>query len=425
MTSFLIRRGIAVLLAGGAALLGAACEDVPGSTNAVAPPSAPASAVAVDPATALANAKKFSACMREQGITDWPDPTVEPGGGVSLGKPAQSDPKATAARESCQHFLGAAGQNAAPHADGDDAAAAGWQTKTPGGDCECADGSTYNFFVRTGDPKKVVFFLDGGGACWSAATCAKDSGNHYQTAIEPPDQGGIFNAKDARNPFAGYSFVYVPYCTADVHIGEADTTYVAGLTIHHHGYANGSAALDQLVKSFPQATDVVVVGGSAGSVSAPLYAGLVADRLPNAHVTSISDSSGSYPDVPQMNKVLTGKAWNAQALPADPSMPGFFIATAKRHPGIVFARIDHSQDEDQKFHLKLAGTPSDNVATLLHTNEAQIEKAGATLHTYTEPGDAHMVVDNEKFYTETVDGVALSEWVTRLVAGNPGADVGS
>jgi hypothetical protein len=36
-----------------------------------------------------------------------------------------------------------------------------------------------------------------------------------------------------------------------------------------------------------------------------------------------------------------------------------------------------------------------------------------------------MVVDNEKFYTETVDGVALSEWVTRLVAGNPGADVGS
>lgn len=243
--------------------------------------------------------------------------------------------------------------------------------------------------------------------------------------IEPPDQGGIFDAKNTRNPFAGYAFVYVPYCTADVHIGDADTTYATGLTIHHHGYANGSAALDQLVRSFPQATDVVVIGGSAGAVSAPLYAGLVADRLPTAHVTSISDSSGSYPDVPQMNKVLTGKAWNAQALPADPSMPGFFIATAKRHPRIVFARIDHSQDEDQKFHLTLVGTGSDDVAALLRSNEAQIERAGVSLYAYTEPGDAHMVVDNEDFYTENVGGVALSDWVARRVAGKPGADVGS
>ncbi|MEV0809856.1 pectin acetylesterase-family hydrolase [Micromonospora sp. NPDC050200] len=420
MTGCLSRRGIAVLLAVGVAVSAAACDDAPTSTNAVAT----ASAGAPDQAAALADAKKFSACMREQGITDWPDPTVQPDGGISLGMPAQSDSKVNAARDACQHFLGTAGPNAAPHADGDDAAAAGWETKTPGGDCECADGSKYNFYVRTGDPKKVVLFLDGGGACWSAATCAKDSGNHYQTTVEPPDQGGIFDAKNARNPFAGYSFVYVPYCTADVHLGDADTTYAPGLTIHHYGYANGTAALAQLVKSFPQATDVVVIGGSAGSVSAPLYAGLVADRLPTAHVTSISDSSGSYPDVPQMNKVLTGKAWNAKALPADPSMPGFFIATAERHPDIVFARIDHLQDENQKFHLKLAGTPSDDVATLLRTTEAQIEKAGVTLHTYTEPGDDHMVVDNEDFYTENVDGVALSDWVAGLVAGKPAADVG-
>jgi hypothetical protein len=209
-----------------------------------------------------------------------------------------------------------------------------------------------------------------------------------------------------------------------VHLGDADTTYATGLTIQHRGYANGSAALGRLVTSFPQATDVTVIGGSAGSVSAPLYAGLVADRLPKAHVTSISDSSGGYPDVPQMNKILTGKAWNARALPADPSMPGFFIATAKRHPRIVFARIDHSQDEDQKFHLRLAGSPSDDVAALLRTNETQIEKAGVTLHTYTEPGDAHMVVDNEDFYTENVAGVAPSDWVTRLVTGKPGPDIG-
>ncbi|MDX3006582.1 pectin acetylesterase-family hydrolase [Kribbella solani] len=302
--------------------------------------------------------------------------------------------------------------------------AAGWETKSPGGDCECADGSRFNFYVRTGDRKKVVLYLDGGGACWSATTCGKNSGNRYQTTVEPPDKGGIFDAKNTRNPFAGYSFVYVPYCTADVHLGDADTTYASGLTIHHHGYANGTAALAELLKSFPQATDVVVVGGSAGSVSAPVYAGLVADRLPKAHITSISDSSGSFPDVPQMNKILTGKDWKAKGLPTDASMPGLFIATAKRHPGIVFARIDHSQDKDQNFHLKLAGAPSDDVAALLRTTEAQIDKAGVTLHTYTEPGDGHMVVDNEDFYIQNVDGVPLSAWVAGLIAGKPTVDVG-
>jgi hypothetical protein len=419
MTGVLSRRGIAVLLAVGVALCASACDDTPTSTNAVATTSAGAS----DQAAALANAKKFSACMREQGITDWPDPTAEPGGGISLGTPAPSGSKVDAARAVCQHFLGTAGPNATPHAGGA-AAAAGWETKTPGGHCECSDGSKYNFYVRTGDPRKVVLFLDGGGACWSAATCATDSGNRYQTTVEPPDEGGILDAKNQRNPFAGYSFVYVPYCTADLHLGDATTTYAPGLTIHHRGYANGTAALDQLVRSFPQATDVVVVGGSAGSVSAPVYAGLVADRLPAARVTSISDSSGSYPDVPQMNSILAGKQWNAQAVPANPSMPGLFIATAAHHPEIVFARIDHSQDEDQKFHLKLAGSPSDDVATLLRTTEAQIEKAGVNLHMYTEPGDDHMVVDNEDFYTETVDGVALADWVAALVDRKPAADVG-
>ena len=409
-----------MLLAGGVALFASSCGAGPGSTNAAA--SALASTGGADPA-ALADAKKFAACMRDRGITDWPEPTVDPGGGISLGTSAQSGSKVTAARDACQHLLGPAKPNGAPHSDRDDAAAAGWVTKTPGGGCECADGSKYSFYLRTGDPKKVVLFLDGGGACWSAATCTPSSGNRYQTTIEPPDQGGIFDAGNARNPFAGYSFVYVPYCTADLHLGDADTTYAAGLTIHHHGYANGTAALDQLVESFPQATDVVVIGGSAGSVSAPLYAGLVADRLPAAHLTSISDSSGSYPDAPPMNRILTGRAWNAQALPADPSMPGLFIATGKRHPHIVFARIDHAQDQDQKLHLRLAGTSSDDVAALLRANEAQIEKAGVTLHSYTEPGDDHMVVDNEDFYSEQVAGVALSDWVAGLAAGRPVADV--
>jgi len=304
-------------------------------------------------------------------------------------------------------------------------AAAGWVQKTPGGDCGCALGSAYSFFVRTADPTKVVLYLDGGGACWSAATCAPSGGNRYKTEVNPPGTEGIFDFGNPRDPLAGYSVVYVPYCTADVHLGHATTTYAPGLTIHHEGYANGSAALKQLVESFPRATQVVVVGASAGSVAAPFYAGLVADRLPAAHVTSIADSSGSYPDAPSLDKLLTGSAWNARAvLPAHPSLPGLVVDSAERHPGIVFARIDHTQDADQKEHLKLLGLPTGNLPGLLAANRALISKAGVTLHSYAEPGDDHVIVDDNALYDERVDDVALADWVAALVAGKPSADVG-
>src|SRR4029453_13371863 len=123
-----------------------------------------------------------------------------------------------------------------------------------------------------------------------------------------------FDVADERNPFADYSVVVVPYCTGDVHIGNATTEYTADLTIQHKGYVNGTAALDHLAATFPGATDVVVMGESAGSIASPLYAGLVSDRLPKAQITVVADGSGSYPDARRFNNLIT--AWGAgNALP--------------------------------------------------------------------------------------------------------------
>jgi hypothetical protein len=92
-----------------------------------------------------------------------------------------------------------------------------------------------------------------------------------------------------------------------VHLGNATRKYAPGLTVRHKGYANGSAALDHLVATFPAATEVVVMGESAGSVAAPLYAGLVSDRLPDARITVLADGSGSYPDVRRVHEIFA--AW--------------------------------------------------------------------------------------------------------------------
>ena len=52
---------------------------------------------------------------------------------------------------------------------------------------------------------------------------------------------GIFDFGNARNPLADYSFVFAPYCTGDVHLGNATHVYGPQLTVQHKGSVNATA----------------------------------------------------------------------------------------------------------------------------------------------------------------------------------------
>ena len=368
---------------------------------------------------------RFAQCMRENGITGLPDPQVSGNGFMLVGVPfAEPSEEWNAAQDACQSVF----DDSAP----EDGTAAGWEQVVPGGDCQCADGSEFRFWVREANPQKVVFYLQDGGACFSAETCAPDRDLYQATINEGPSGGGIFDFADERNPFADYSVVFVPYCTGDVHLGNTTTEYEPDLTIQHKGYVNGSAALDHLGASFPGASDVVVIGESAGSVAAPLYGGLVSDRLPDARVTVLADGSGSYPDVPRFNELFADwgfgdviPAWpeNAGMTAEQWSAPGLFVQSGRHDPDIVFARHDYAYDDNQESWYPIAGVAMDDLLSLIDANETKIETAGVNLNSYVAPGDEHTVLGDGRFYTETVNGERLVDWVTKLVAGEPVADV--
>ncbi len=314
--------------------------------------------------------------------------------------------------------------------------AQGWQRVVPGGDCQCADGSEFAFSVREADPERVVFFLQGGGACFNEATCAFDS-DTYQSTIapdaDPAVEPGIFDLDDARNPFAGWSMVYVPYCTGDLHLGTVTTPYSATLTVQHKGFVNGTAALDALASTFPRATEIVVAGESAGAAPAPLYAGLASDLLPDASVTVLADGAGSYPDQPGINAAI-GVLWGTAATipdwsvnegltPEQWSLPGLFVQAGRHVPDLVLARHDYAYDAVQTIFGQLAGFGGDDLLTAIDANEAQIEQGGVDLLSYIAPGSEHTVLTSERFYTEAVNGVPLLDWVTALANGTPVADV--
>jgi hypothetical protein len=317
------------------------------------------------------------------------------------------------------------------------APAAGFRQVMASGECMCADGSPYSYWIREANPTKVVFFLQGGGACFDASTCALDSGS-YKTTTGPFDDpntysSGVWDFTDPRNPLADYSFVFAPYCTGDVHLGNASTEYGPELTIQHKGSVNATTALNDLATQFPDVAQLVVTGESAGSVPTPLYAGLAHDLLPNAEITVLADGSGAYPDIPAINTVI-GTMWGTEsAIPPWPenagqtaatwSFPGLFVQAHKHDPEIIFGRHDYAFDQVQEFFASLAGIPADDLVSLIDKNETQIEAGGVDLRSYISPGDSHTVLSRPEFYTETVEGVLLVDWVSDLIRREPDLDV--
>jgi hypothetical protein len=205
---------------------------------------------------------------------------------------------------------------------------------------------------RRADPTKVELFLDGGGACFDAKTCAftglgTGGPENYDWSIygeDPAQEGGIFNFARADNPFRDHSFIFLPACTGDAHLRDVTRKYSPRLTVEDDGFVNGTAALSYLAENYPDAAQVV-------------YGGLASDRLPDAQVTVFGGQSGHIPDDPDLNAQIFGERWGAYAnMPEwevnegltarDWGAPRFWIQAGLHDPDIVLARFDYAYDQE-------------------------------------------------------------------------------
>ncbi len=417
-----------------------------GAASAMAPPSS-------DPLQEAAF--EYAQCVRDNGIADYPDPQIDEDGGVMIASPLDvttaGNEEVAAAQAACQHILEEAGPpsaapdgstpgGATPSGSGP-AGESEWEKIVPGGDCMCADGSEFAFWERQADPTKVVVYLDGGGACTDATTCALTGiggeSDFYNWSLVREDPafpgGGILDFSRDDNPFADYSFIYVASCTGDVDLGDATHEYSPELTVEHNGFVNGTAALDYLAEHYPEATQVVVVGNTGGSVAAPVYGGLVADLLPDAQVTVFGGGSGHFPDDPDLNSEILGELWgvydtmpdwevNAGLTARDWGIPRFWIQAGLHDPDIVMARFDFAFDPNAARVLESFGVAASTLE-VIDANEAAIEAVGVVQHSYIAPGDGHRILELDEFYELEVNGVRLVDWVEALIAGDPLDDV--
>lgn len=243
------------------------------------------------------------------------------------------------------------------------ALARGWNELRPGGAAACSRGQPFGFFVRpplgagavSGAPAvaRVLVEFEGGGACWDARTCRPNPSSPFKAdvgftrlGIEAANGGaalpggfgaaalsGVYDGGNPANPFpaADWMHVYVPYCTGDLHWGNATRAYGPGVTVLHRGAVNAGAAVGWVVREVAVAgvAQVVVTGCSAGGYGAAMWGAHLAAAYPTAKFLQVSAGAPLPLAVVRLASPLT-------AAPAPLAVsPSFALAPCRRSSGTL------------------------------------------------------------------------------------------
>ena len=162
-------------------------------------------------------------------------------------------------------------------------APAGEWTWVPFDNAFCGNGTTTGIGINPSSTPnaRLLFYFEGGGACWNELFCyTLMTASYFTTGYGESDfmteasdttylalPGGYFDRTAAGNPFKDYSYVYVPYCTGDIHAGNNVMTYGSNKA-HFVGFKNVEAYLERIVPTFASTDRVIIAGSSAGGFGA-------------------------------------------------------------------------------------------------------------------------------------------------------------
>jgi hypothetical protein len=333
-------------------------------------------------------------------------------------------------------------------------------TWVPFADAKCRDGSSTGIAVNPSHGSdKLMIFLQGGGACFNATTCGGNPSSFSAADFTALDvvcsdeeeaghkcnsvNSGILDRSNPANPVKDWNYVFVPYCTGDVHGGNNPAGSVAGVagTQQFVGYVNIGLYLARLVPTFPGATRVLLTGVSAGGFGSVAAYEPVARAFASAQIDMIDDSGPpmSDPYFAGCLQDLQRQTWGLDhTLIQDCGGECSNLATRfldlykhqiKTHPAAKFGQVESTDDNTTTSYF---GFGFNSCMGYQQLSEAQftagLQDMESRLSSYSNAGafvfsgSAHTSLQSSDFYARTAgggstgtSGVVLNNWVRDLL----------
>lgn len=292
---------------------------------------------------------------------------------------------------------------------------------------KCMNGKQTGVYVRYSQNgnKNFGIYLYGGGACFNALTCTTAT----TTNPKPGDMGskGIFEPR-TDNPLYDYNWVTVPYCTGDVHAGENVKRIVTSRDFS--GAANLRLIVARAAATFTEVGTMFVTGESAGGFGSLASYPLIRDYFPNARGVLMDDSGQILADeylAPCLVEEWRN-TWNLNAnLPADcpcnndgGNLNSAWEYGRKKYPNDSFSLISSVNDVVISTFFSF-GLDNCSAAIPLGFNkmhEGLEDLASSGVNIYMIPGAMHTHTSHGEFYSRSVDGQYMYEWIGQLIDGD-------
>lgn len=312
----------------------------------------------------------------------------------------------------------------------------------------CMNGSSTGIGVSINpESENLLILLEGGGACFDPVSCAGAANpdgygeTKFTGDVAGVLQRGILDRSDTNNPFRDWSFVYVPYCTGDVH-GGANPAGIGGR--YFLGHQNFSWYLTRLVPTFASVSQVVLAGRSAGGLGTIVNYPQTAEAFGCTPVHVLDDAGGLLPDeyLRPCLQTTVREVWSLDDnVPSDceqcscsdgGGLVNVLPWAASRYPDRRFAFLSSMEDGTMRtfygygysrgcdFPQNMPG--EDYTAGLLGTRE--LVSGFDNFQTFYVPGDQHTFT-YQGLGANSSGGVTLGEWLGQMVSGDSAwADVG-
>lgn len=302
----------------------------------------------------------------------------------------------------------------------------------------CRDGAETGFAINTNPMSdKLVIFMDGGGACFNNTTCLMNPRSWAPTDANAESSGnrGIGVRTAESNPFRDWNMVFIPYCSGDVHSGTAMSGYLGEPQM---GYVNYFKALQRIIATFKNLSQVVLSGSSAGGFGSAYNWMLTQDAFGNVPVSALDDSGPplglEYLTACQQARVGAMWGWAGSLHPActDCDIAGGNVVTPLIHASAKrqstrFGLLSYDEDGTNKSFIAYGLDDCANWDAILPPSyPTGMHPMGlADLRTeltpyphaamYVVAGGGHTFLGGDLSAVRTGTGPTIGEWITQLV----------